>query len=1606
MKRFILLAAVALAALALPTDGLAQKTISGTITTDTILDTVGGAIYEVTGSVTVNNGVTLTIEPGVVLKFYYHTGLTVHGTLTAAGGASQDSLIYFTSIKDDNAPAPFGDDTNGDGNATIPDNHDWRAIVFSEVSDPASVLEHCIISYGGYSATGIVVCQDASPTLEDCELTAGYYGVRCDGASSPILRNTSINAMTDVPIAIEIEADPVFDNLAFASTSDNGFDAIGILGGTLAGANTLRIRGATLGASPIDNFVYILLDDVTVAGGGTLTIDPGVVVKPKSGVDVFVHGELLMNGTADPDSQIVFTSFKDDNFGIPGDTNNDGSITSPAPGDWRCIDFQEGAAGSVTRAVVKFGGTTGQGMLRAYNCSPVFADLVLSDAWYGIEQRGVSASAITNCAVSNTTYTPFLMSVSADPTFTGNSFTNVGLAAVGLIGEAVGVDAVLRVRTVAGYDNITYWLNGTLTMALGAHLRIEPGVVVKVRHYNNYIIIEGSLEADATADSMIAFTATYDDALGNPADTQGNGTATTPDEADWGFIKFAATSDDERCVLDHCIVSYGGYYTFSYYGVVWCQSASPDITNCQFLNNRMGIRTDGNSEPDILANHFFNNSQVPLATSVVSDPYYADNTFDQNEYHAVGILSETLAEDAVLEVVRVGGPPQFTEYFPYMELGTLTIGSGATMRVEPGVVVKVRSGHPLDCYGGLVMPGTADSLIVYTAIEDDSYGGDSNVDGSSTSPGTGDWQGIRFYDTTVDAVSLMEHCLLRFGGYSYGVVQLRSASPAIRDCEFEINNWGLWVQNQSDPVVADNLFRLTQYAPISKSVLADPTFSGNVYDNNNFDCLGLIGEDIAQDLTLAKWDLAGYTNITRVLVNTTLTVNLGTVLTIEPGVVIKMGLPSSWPWFQTAIDVEGAIAAGGTWLEPVVFTSILDDLYGNPADTNNDGSLTEPSSGNWARITFEDVSDDAQNLLEHCVFRYGGYGAYGAVRVQTASPSFDWCTFAYNGNYGMRIEGDSQPVIGGGIFSSHTVTPIVMSLVSDPAFSGCHFLADNAYSALGILGETLAADVTWPVRTMAQTANIPYILTGDLTVGLSSILRIEPGVVIKPLANVDITVQRGLIAEGTADPESLIVFTSPRDDFYGGDTNNDESATDPEGLRWGYISIANEAIDDSTRFENCVFRFASSSDYYGALDITNANPQVKSSIFSHNGNGLNYHGAAGDSLRGKVEDCDIFANLHHGIKNSGMSFTVAARNCWWGHDTGPYDPSDDTGAGGFYNPGGLGDEVTDMVDYSGWRTGGIGNILLGDVSLNGEIRAYDASLVLQDLAALITLTPRQMLIADVNCSGAHSTLDASLILRYVAGLEPFFPCAYEHVPTKGGEPVFEPVVTEPYPGSEEGDFAVSLPSVEVAPGQVATVPIRVSGSGELLGHEYRLAFDPLQMSVEGVALLPAAAGASLLWNEPAAGELRIVLARAELLPVEDAVAISLRGAEALPGPTPAAIRLDLARLNEQLVVDGATGGGQAPAALGLSQNHPNPFNPSTLIKYAVPEGAASRVDLRVFDLRGRLVRLLVDGVRPPGRHEVIWDGRDDAGRRVSSGVYLYRIEVGGAEQTRKMVLVK
>jgi len=83
---------------------------------------------------------------------------------------------------------------------------------------------------------------------------------------------------------------------------------------------------------------------------------------------------------------------------------------------------------------------------------------------------------------------------------------------------------------------------------------------------------------------------------------------------------------------------------------------------------------------------------------------------------------------------------------------------------------------------------------------------------------------------------------------------------------------------------------------------------------------------------------------------------------------------------------------------------------------------------------------------------------------------------------------------------------------------------------------------------------------------------------------------------------------------------------------------------------------------------------------------------------------------------------------------------------------------------------------------------------------------------------------------------------------------------------------------------------------------------------------------------------------------------------------------------------------------------PNPFNPLTRIRFTLP--AAGRVGVRVYDVAGRLVRVLVDAVLPAATHEAQWNGRDDAGHTVSSGVYFYRVDAGTESYTGRMALVK
>ncbi|RPI02210.1 MAG: T9SS C-terminal target domain-containing protein [Calditrichaeota bacterium] len=93
-----------------------------------------------------------------------------------------------------------------------------------------------------------------------------------------------------------------------------------------------------------------------------------------------------------------------------------------------------------------------------------------------------------------------------------------------------------------------------------------------------------------------------------------------------------------------------------------------------------------------------------------------------------------------------------------------------------------------------------------------------------------------------------------------------------------------------------------------------------------------------------------------------------------------------------------------------------------------------------------------------------------------------------------------------------------------------------------------------------------------------------------------------------------------------------------------------------------------------------------------------------------------------------------------------------------------------------------------------------------------------------------------------------------------------------------------------------------------------------------------------------------------------------------------------------------------PTAFALHQNYPNPFNPQTAIRFDLPTPTV--VTLTIYDAQGRIVRTLVNGHEPAGVHNVIWDGRNDAGFAAPSGLYLYHINAGDLNVIRKMMLLK
>jgi parallel beta-helix repeat protein len=357
---------------------------------------------------------------------------------------------------------------------------------------------------------------------------------------------------------------------------------------------------------------------------------------------------------------------------------------------------------------------------------------------------------------------------------------------------------------------------------------------------------------------------------------------------------------------------------------------------------------------------------------------------------------------------------------PYIVKWELTIPQGKTLTIEPGVVIKFKDGYSwIRVNGTLKAIGeeTDDKKIVFTSFRDDEYGGDTNNDGTSTSPSAGNWRQIYFSSSSTN--SQLENVIVRYGGYiassfidcpqQMAGILVDNTSISLKDSRIENNkSRGLYLINSpatttidhvqflnqvgchgeetntlliegGSPAIKNSLFKENSYGIYIRNwqdsknnlYLATPVIENNIFEENKTPIYLSSGYPSFENNqmpgnsnTFNGVFVAGWFNIERettwqadlpYIIEYTLTILPDATLTLNPGVVIKFISGYS------RITVQGTLKAIGKPNEKIVFTSYFDDEYGGSGG---------PSAGNWGQIYFTKTSTDSQ--LENVIVRYGG----------------------------------------------------------------------------------------------------------------------------------------------------------------------------------------------------------------------------------------------------------------------------------------------------------------------------------------------------------------------------------------------------------------------------------------------------------------------------------------------------------------------------------------------------------------------------------------------------------------------------------------------------------
>ncbi|MBI3020116.1 MAG: right-handed parallel beta-helix repeat-containing protein, partial [Parcubacteria group bacterium] len=413
----------------------------------------------------------------------------------------------------------------------------------------------------------------------------------------------------------------------------------------------------------------------------------------------------------------------------------------------------------------------------------------------------------------------------------------------------------------------------------------------------------------------------------------------------------------------------------------------------------------------------------------------------------------------------------------------LIINAGATLTLEPGVVIKItRPQEPkLTVRGAIIANGTALNPVVFTSFADDSYGGDMNADGATTTPAAGDWSQILIESPSVG--SSFTNTLVRYGGtwfngatpyaaivvngvdasfdaviieYSakYGIY-LKNSGSQVTNSTFAFNKRnggagldaaGIYVDGVlgGAPLVADSTFLENDFGIRAVSA-PGLTATGNTFTNNSTSAihvtsaLGSFFGNSGSGNTLNAIVIGNGGMITGVgttvlsanslpyLVQGGAEVNASTTLAIADGVVIKGYADNSASAGKITVKPGASITGSGASASSIIFTSSHDDTVGG--DVAGNGASTTPAAGDWYGIIVE--NGGFLNLSGFTLRYAGGLMTQsgddkGGIKItgDVASSTIANALFDSNYQYGAHVRSGGALTISNTTFQNHTTEKV------------------------------------------------------------------------------------------------------------------------------------------------------------------------------------------------------------------------------------------------------------------------------------------------------------------------------------------------------------------------------------------------------------------------------------------------------------------------------------------------------------------------------------------------------------------------------------------------------